>query len=265
MQRWLLVLILGVMMTGCGGGSFTVPKEQYREKIQTLGVIPLMLDESSQILHPEREQVAEMLRRYNVATQGLLVDQLKLSKNYFDVRAIPGDARTLFGRLVVDRNLRGQGDELHPGYVLNGAEIASLAEKNVVDGLLLIIFNGIEREESRWDRTKLTYLKAKYNVILASAMVISPSGQVLWEYHGKPGESFLPLQYPEFDEAFYNKTDEVKIRFISMAGLERTLAERETEVFGKGSWPRLHKELYDGLVSELSPGFVNPLRNQKEQ
>jgi hypothetical protein len=265
MRRWLLVLILSVLMSGCGGGSFAVPKEQYRERVQTLGVLPLMLDDSSQIMHPERDQVVEMLRRYNVATQGLLIDTLKISKDYFDVRAIPGDARDLFGRLVIDRNLRGKGDNLHRGYVLNGAEIASLAEKNVVDGLLIVIFNGIEREESRWDRTKLTYLKAKYNVILASALVVSPSGQVLWEYHGEPGESFLPLQYPEFDEAYHNKTDEVKIRFISIPGLERTLAERETEMFGKGSWPRLHKELYEKLVSELSPGFINPLRNKGEQ
>jgi hypothetical protein len=264
MRRCLLVLILSVLMTGCGG-SFTVPKEQYRERIQTLGVLPLMLDDSSQILHPERTQVVEMLRRYNVATQGLLIDALKLSKNYFDVRDIPGDARDLFGRLVIDRNLCGKGDGLHLGYVFNGGEIASLAEKNVVDGLLIVIFNGIEREESRWDRTKLTYLKAQYNVILVSAFVVSSSGQVLWEYHDKSGENFLPLQYPEFDEAYHNKSDEVKIRYISIPGLERTLAERETEMFGKGSWPRLHKELYEKLVSELSPGFINPLRKKGEQ
>lgn len=260
MQRWLLVSMLGVLLVGCGGGSFTVPKEQYRKKVQTLGVLPLMLDESSQILHPERDQLVEMLRRYNVATQGLLIDALKVSKNYFDVRAIPGDARDFFGRLVVDNKIQGKGDALHRSYVFNGAEIESLTEKNVVDGLLIVIFNGTEREESSWDRTKLTYLKAKYNMILVSAVVISPSGQVLWEYHGKPGERFLPLQYPEFDEAYHNKTDEVKIRFISIPGLERTLAERETEMFGKGSWPRLHKKLYEELVSELSPGFINPAK-----
>jgi len=263
MQRWFLVAALMLMMTGCGGGSFTVPKDQYRERVQTLGVLPLMLDEESDIDHPERDAVIEMLRRYNAATQGLLIETLKESKNYFDVRAVPGDAREMFSRLVTGRNLKGSGDKLHRGYVFNGAEIASLAEKNVVDALLVLIFNGVERQETRWDRTKLTYLKARYNVILVGAMVITPGGQILWEYHGEPGESFLPLQYPDFDEAHYNKTEEVKIRFISIPGLERTLAEKETAFIGKGSWPRLYKELFEGLASELSPGLINPLRNKE--
>jgi hypothetical protein len=262
MQRWFLVSVLMLLITGCGGGSFTVPKEQYREQVQTLGVLPLMLDAGSDIDHPERDAVAEMLRRYNAATQGLLIDTLKGSKDYFDVRAVPGDAREIFSRLVVGRNLKGKDNELHRGYVFNGAEIASLSEKNVVDALLVVIFNGIERQEKRWDRTKLTYLKGKYNVILVGAMVITPEGRVLWEYHGEPGEGFLPLQYPDFDEAHHNKTEEVKIRYISIPGLERTLAERETSMFGKDSWPRRHKELFDGLAAELSPGMVNPLRNK---
>ncbi len=262
MQRWFLVSVLMLLTMGCGGGSFTVPKDQYREQVQTLGVLPLMLDEASDIDHPERDAVTEMLRRYNVATQGLLIDTLKGSNNYFDVRAVPGDARGIFSRLVTGRKLKGNDDELHRGYVFNATEIASLAEKNVVDALLLVIFNGIERPEKRWDRTRLTYLEAKYNVILVGAMVITPGGRILWEYHGEPGEGFLSLQYPDFDEAHYNNTDEVKIRFISIPGLERALAEKETSLFGKGSWPRLHQKLFDELVSELSPGMINPLRSK---
>ncbi|MEJ2199469.1 MAG: hypothetical protein P8X63_00415 [Desulfuromonadaceae bacterium] len=265
MQRWLLmVLSVVLILMGCSG-PFTIPKKQYRERVRTLGVVPLLLDEASQIDHPERDRVVEMLRYYNQVTPGILIDELKASKHYFDIRAIPGDGRDFFRRLVVDRRVRGEGDAQHLEYVFNGAEIASLGERYVVDGLLLLIFNGIEREETRWDRTKLTYLTARYNVILVSALVIAPNGQVLWEYYGKPGESFLPLQYPEFDEAYHNKTDEVKIRFITIPGLERTLAERETELFGEGSWPRLHKELYEELAAKLSPGFINPLRNKQEQ
>jgi len=263
MFRWFLVSALVLVMSGCGGGSFTVPKDQYREQVQTLGVLPLMMDEASDIDHPERDAVTDMLRRYNAATQGLLVEILKDSKNYFDVRNIPGDPRDVFDQLVAGRSLKGRGDELHRGYVFNGDVIASLAEKNVVDALLVLIFNGVERQETRWDRTKLTYLKARYNVILVGAMVITPGGRILWEYHGEPGESFLPLQYPDFDEAYYNKTDEVNIRYITIPGLERTLAERETALFGKGSWPKLYKQLFDDLTSELSPGIINPLKNKE--
>jgi len=262
MRRWLLIAMVLGWMTGCGGGSFTVPKTEYRERVQTLGVLPLMVDEVAPIKHPDRDAVIRLLQTYNDTTRDLLVDILKESKNYFDVRAIPGDARDIFGRLVVGQNPQGRGDELHRGYVFNAAEIATLAEKNVVDALLVVVFNGVERPEKRWDRTKLTFLKADYNVILASAMVITPDGQVLWEYHGKPGESFLPLQYPDFDEAYYNKTEEVKIRFISLPGLERTLAERDQSLFSKSTSSLFYQKLYEQLAAELNPGMINPLRNQ---
>lgn len=264
MRRRLWIAMLLLMVTGCGGGSFAVPKTEYRDRVKTLGVVPLMLDETSEIKHPDREAVVEMLRRYNASTRRALFDALIDSKYYFDVRQIEGDPQQLFGQLIDGQQLAGKGDELHRSYALNNAEIATLAERNVVDALLVVVMSGIERQEKRWDRTSLTFLRADYNVIVAGAMVVTPDGQVLWEYHGKPGESFLPLQYPDFDEAYYNKTEEVKIRFISRAGLERTLAERNEGMFVKASWPTLYKKLYDQFVAELNPGMINPLRNQDQ-
>ncbi|TRO83229.1 hypothetical protein [Trichloromonas acetexigens] len=264
MPRWLLIGMVAALLIGCGGKSFTVPKAEYREKVQTLGVLPLMVDESSTISHPEREALIGLLHQYNSSTRDLLIDILKEGKQYFDVRAIPGNPQDIFNRLVIGQNPRGRGDEQHIGYVFNAAEITPLVEKNVVDAILVVIFNGVDRDEKRWDRTKLTFLRANYNVILASAMVLTADGQVLWEYHGKPGESFLPLQYPDFDEAHYNKTEEVKIRHISLAGLERTLAERSNSLFSRASGPLPYQNLFDQLASELNPGMINPLRNQPQ-
>lgn len=266
MQRWLPVLVsmLLLTITGCGGGSFAVPKTEYRDRVKTLGVLPLMLDETSEIKHPDRDAIIKMLRHYNTLTQKALIDELIESKYYFDVRPVAGDPRQLFQQLVSSHSLAGKGDSLHRSYVLDPAVIASLTEKTATDALLVIILNGMERQEKRWDRTSLTFLRADYNVIVASAVVVAPDGQVLWEYHGKSGESFLPLQYPDFDEAYYNKTDEVKIRFISTPGLERTLAERTDGLFVKASWPVVYQKFYDQLISELNPGIINPLRNQKD-
>ncbi|MDY0267899.1 hypothetical protein [Trichloromonas sp.] len=262
MSRWLSIAMVAVLLAGCGGKSFTVPKAEYREKVRTLGVLPLMVDEGSTISHPDRETLIGLLHQYNASTRDLLISLLKEDKQYFDVRAIAGDPREMFGRLVIGQNPRGRGDEEHIGYVFNAAEIAPLIERNVVDAILVVIFNGVDRDEKRWDRTKLTYLRADYNVILASAMVLTADGQVLWEFHGKPGESFLPLQYPDFDEAHYNKTEEVKIRYISLAGLERTLAERADGMFSSASGPLPYHRLYEQLAAELDPGMINPLRNQ---
>ena len=264
MPRWLLIGVVAALLFGCGGKSFTVPKAEYREKVRTLGILPLMVDEASTISHPDRAALIGLLHQYNESTRNLLIDILKEDKQYFDVRAIPGNSREMFSRLVIGQNPRGRGDEQHIGYVFNAAEIAPLVEKNVVDAILVVIFNGVDRDEKRWDRTKLTFLRANYNVILASAMVLTANGQVLWEYHGKPGESFLPLQYPDFDEAHYNKTEEVKIRYVSLPGLERTLAERSNSMFSRASGPLPYQKLFDQLASELNPGMINPLRNQPQ-
>jgi hypothetical protein len=70
------------------------------------------------------------------------------------------------------------------------------------------------------------------------------------------------LQYADFDEAYYNKTDEVKIRFIGSEGIERTLSEPERTLFGRSELPRVYREALDRVVDALSPGLKSLFPDQ---
>lgn len=263
-MRHVIWLLVPVLLLGCGGGAYKISKDEYRERVRTLGVLPLMVDADSPITHPERTQIIHLLRRHNAGKEEEMIARLREQKGYFDVRAVPGDPQQLFSRLIRGSALRGKGAAQYRRYQVDAAAVADIAAANAVDGLLVVIVNGIERTETRRDRGPLlAYLEAPYNPILVSAAVVLPSGEIAWELPHESGESFLPLQYPAFDEAFYNKTDEVRIKYISVEGLERTLAEPDKKLFGSRKVPRVYGELFDRLTSELHPGLLNPLRTKE--
>ena len=258
---WVLVLVLIFFLSGCGGKYFKVTEKDYQERVKTLGVLPLLVDENSTILHPDRMAILQMLRENDTMKEDRLIDILKDQRNYFDVRAIPGDPRELFKQLVAGSALIGQGDSLAKSYTFNPKKTAELAVHNVVDGLLVVILYGQERTETRWDRTHLLYLKAPFNNIQATAFVVLPNGQIVWEFPGKPGESFLQLQYPDFDEAHYNKSDTVQIKFVSLQGLERILTEKDRGMLGGTSFEKRYEELFDSIASALKPSLSTLLQS----
>jgi hypothetical protein len=250
-----LLLLLPLLLAGCGG-YYKIPKQEYQERVQTLGVLPILVDADSTILRPDRAEVLDLLRRMSSGREGRLIEILREQKTYFDVRPVAGDPEALFGRLVLNRALRGEGDKLYRRYQFSAQAAAELARDNAVDALLVIILNGVVRPETRWDNPPTTFLKTDYNSILATAAVVLPSGP------GGAGEGFLPLQYPDFAEAKYNKTEQVKVKEISLVGLERALVEREKSLFGGSGFPFLYRVLFEEIASGLKPGLLSPLSSQ---
>jgi hypothetical protein len=258
MHRWFLLFPI-LLIAGCAG-FFKVPQTEYRQKVQTLGVLPLLVDGNSVITHPDREAVMELLRRHSLNTHLRLIDILKEQKGYFDVRPVEGNPRELFRSLVISDALRGTGADIYRHYGFNSRIASELTEENVVDALLVIILHGEVRPAKRWDRRHLAYLEAPYNEILTTAAVVMPSGEVVWEYPGVTDGAFLFLQYPDFDEAFYNRSDEVRIRYISLAGLDRTLGEADRSLLGRRTLPGRYRELFESLAAALKPGLLNPFK-----
>lgn len=259
MVRALLLIVLTVSLTACGAGSFKVDKEEYRQRVRTLGVVPLLVDANSHIEHPRSQEVAGLLRRTSAGQQQYLVDMLKEQQGYFDVRPVSGDGAALFGGLIQGRALREGDRGPYHHYSFNARTVAELTRRNSTDALLVVILNGTVRSEKRWDRTRLSYLEAPFNSILATAVVVLPSGEILWEYQG--GEPFLNLQYPAFDEAHYNQSDEVATRFISLAGLERHLESSGRKWLQETALAQPYQELFDQLAAELKPGLLNPFKS----
>ncbi len=251
------VLLLAVMLSGCSGSRFKIPKDEYLRQVQTLGVLPLLLDEGSTITLPDRAEVIEVLRRQNSMKEGRLVELLRDQKAYFDVRSIDGDPRQFYGRLIRGSSLQGKGGAIYRSYRFDPQAAGELCRRHLVDAVLVLVVNGVVRPEKRWDRTHLSFLETSYNSVLVTAAVVRATGEVVWEWGGVPGESFLPLQYPDFDESHYNMTDQVRVKNISVAGLERTLAEPDRNLFGKASFSRLYRELFDQIATALHPGMYN--------
>jgi len=260
MHRSVGLLLFVLLLAGCSSGFFKIPKEEYRQTVRTLGVLPVLVDPGSTITHPEREAVVSILRRSSTGRESRLVELLREKKSYFDVRPVAGDPRQLYADVVKGSSLRGAGEKLFRHYDFAGPSVAALAQRNVVDALLIVVLNGVEHSDKRWDRRHLSYLQADFNDIVATAAVVLPSGEVIWEYPGAGEEAFLPLQYPDFDEAYYNGTEQVRIKFITAAGLERSLEEKERGVFGKDSFPHRYQRLFSAIAEALQPGLQNPLK-----
>lgn len=258
MVRAILSMLLVVSLAACSSAGFRVDKEEYRQRVRTLGVVPLLVDANSQLNHPQSQEVAGLLRRSSAGQYQHLIEILKEQKGYFDVRPVVGDAGTLFGRLVQGRVWQeGERGPYHH-YNFNAQTVAELTRQSSTDALLVVVLNGAVRNAKRWDRTRLSYLEAPFNSVMASASVVLPSGEVLWEYQAS--EPFLDLQYPAFDEAYYNHDDEIAIRFITLAGLERHFQEPGRKWLRDTMLVRPYQELFDELAAELKPGLMNPFK-----
>ncbi|WP_305043491.1 hypothetical protein [Geoalkalibacter sp.] len=259
MFRLLLpLLILALLLGGCQKGTYKIPREEFTQQVRTLGVMPILIDEGSTVVHPQRAEVLSLLRRHSAGREDRLIQILRDTGPFFDVRLINQDPRQIFPRLVSPST--SSAEDALP-YVFSPAAARQLAEDVVVDALLVVILHGRELVEKRWDRdrTRLNYLEAPYNNILALAVVIDRDGQVLWRLGSGPGDLFLALQYADFDEAFYNKADAVRLKFLTLEGVERTLAETPSGLLSRTGFPRLHGDLFDRIGRGLKPGVLQRL------
>ncbi len=257
-MRIVLAFLLTAGLLGCTAGTFQVPQDEFRQQVRTLGVAPVMVDARSTITHPERSEVVALLRRHSSAREERLIDMLKEERGFFDIRRIPERPRELFDDLVKGRSLADEAEGAQYTYSFDRQAVQRISEQYRIDGLLMVILNGVERQEKRWDRTRMNYLEAPYNSIVATAMVVGRSGEILWEF--APEEVFLSLQYPDFDEAYHNKMEAVRLKYITLDGLERTLAEPRGGIVGHSAFPRVYYDLFKKISEGLKPGFINPLR-----
>lgn len=252
-MRWIGLLLVVLLSAGCGGGYYRVAPEEYQGRVKTLGVLPLLVDATSTIQYPQRDELLTTLRQRSAGREARLLELLRRSRKYFDVRPVAADPVALAPRLLREGTLTARGKFSYRQYRFDATVLDELAKRNVVDALLIVVLNGVEQTSRRWDRIPKQYLDAQYNNIQATAMVVTPSGEVLWEYPGDV-DGFLQLQYPDFDESHYNKTIETKVRFISLDGLDRALTEPDGGLFGQEDFPRLYRNYFEQLIGALRPG-----------
>jgi hypothetical protein len=258
MKKFLFAGLVLLLLFGCASGSFQVPKQEYQKRVQVLGVLPVLVDYASATKYPQKEALYDILARSAQGKHEFLVDRLKKKKGYFDVRSLtvnPG--LTALSLLSAGSPHDEAGRPL--GYLFDRATVAELTRQNVVDALLIVVLSGEQVEETRRSRTMLETLNTGYSEVYATAAVIDRNGEVLWQMAGADGFPALMLQYPDFDEAFYNKTDLVRVKNITLAGIERTL-EENVAADGAAEIPEMYKDLFSEIASGISPGLLDSLR-----
>ena len=251
-MKKILIYGLLLMLAGCGWGQYNIPKEDYQAKVQVLGVLPLLLDSAAYFEYPQKETLFDLVARSAAAQQDMLVARLREEKGYFDVRALPGSTG-LTAVSVLAGELPHAEDGRPAGYQFNAQAVKELAERNVVDAILVVVVSGAQVKETRRSRTLLESLETTYNDIVATAAVVDRNGKVLWQLGGDETTRILLLQYADFDEAYYNRTDMVQVKYIGIPGLEKALEGED------GDQPKSYKKLFDRIVSGISPGLLDSL------
>jgi hypothetical protein len=160
-------------------------------------------------------------------------------------------AEKLLRRGLVDAQGLPLGFELDPQY------LSELCRRAVVDGLLIMVLQGVQHEEKRWSRNTFEYLTTSYNDIMATASVVTADGQRVWALNGASA-TLQPLQYPDFDEAYYNRTEKVRLKFISYDGLEKSLIPPRAQE-NKKTPPETLPAWLEQVSRALTPSFLSTL------
>lgn len=258
MKRLMFAGVLLVFLWGCGSGTFQVPKQEYQSRVQVLGVLPLMVDNRVDLGYPEQEPLFDLLRRSATGKHANLVAMLKKKKGYFDVRQLSVNTE-LTGLSLLGAGTSYDEAGRPEGYHFDGATVAELARQNVVDALLIVVLSGERIKENRRSRTMLETLETSFSDIVATAAVVDRNGQTLWKLAGEESHQALTLQYADFDEAYYNRTDLVKVKNISLSGIERALEEKPAKGGGV-ELPEMYREMFGEIASGISPGLLDSLR-----
>lgn len=257
MKKWILGGLLLLLLVGCSSGKYQISKKDYQQKVQVLGVLPLLVDTATEFDYPQKGTLFDLLNRSVVGKHELLVERLREKKGYFDVRPLDGNSELLAVSLLAGEKPRDAEGRLQ-GYQFNSQSVSELAQRNVVDALLVVVFSGARIEETRRSRTLLESLQTNYSDIMATAAVIDRNGEVLWELTGNDTYQAVLLQYADFDEAYYNRTDLVRVKNISVAGIEKVFEETATEE-GEKLLPKMYDELFERIVSGITPGLLDSL------
>ncbi|MFO7577428.1 MAG: hypothetical protein R6W66_06840 [Pelovirga sp.] len=255
MKRVIFCGMLLVLLSACASGTYNVPKREYQSRVQVLGVVPLLVD-SRPLNYPESAAVYAMLRRSAQETHLQLAEQIRSKRGYFDVRPLQINADLVGLSLLAGGGTHDEtGRPL--GYRLDRATVAELARQNVVDALLVVVLSGEQVEETRRSRTRLESLRTTFSGIYATAVVVDREGEVLWAMAGSESYPAVPLQYPDFDEAYYNRAAAVAVKNISLKGAERIIAGEQS--LDAPELSKMYIEMFGAIASGISPRLFGSL------
>jgi hypothetical protein len=258
--RLLLALALTAVLSGCASNYYNVPRDAFEKKVRVLGVAPIFVDTDSDIRHPDREALVNLIREYNRASQKELVMRIKDTGTFFSVVRLDEDGDQLFQRLFSRRELRDDAGIVYNKYFYKEGDIRELMRKNSLDAVMLVVVSGISKQDKIYSKSlPPVYLDTSYNYLIMTAQILDSERTILWEYPNfrkspLSARDLLPLQYPAFDEAAANLSDKVEVRFKTIPGITRALMQKEKDIlFREQNASALYGAIFDDMAGLLKP------------
>lgn len=256
-MKRLLLLPLMLLIFGCAQNHFNVPVENYAGRVKTLGVAPIFIDEDSDILHPQKEQLISLVAQANRANEYQLVRKLKGTGNYYSVSLLDGDPRLIFSSLLSRREKRDDASIQYNKYFWKIEELREYVRKNNLDAVMLVVVGGLCKTDKVYSNTKLSSLTSDYNYLIMTAQILDKNGAILWEYPNFRGRMLkyspmIALQYPDFNEAEANMSDKAEVKFKSIEGIRRRFNEKDKDMLLRETQiTEVYAKQFDEMVSLL--------------
>lgn len=236
MKRLIVLLstLLLPLLAGCAHNYYNIPQTTVTEKVRVLGVVPIILDEESDIAFPQREDLLPLLVTMNRSYERNLVRLIKETDTFYTVTLLDEDPKQLFSQLFLRRERRDDASVQYNKYFWKEEVLADLLKKHHLDAVMLVVVSGITKPDRVYSSNLLEYLSTDYNFLVMTAQILDGSGVLLWEYpnfrqHSVSYKSLLNLQYPDFDEAKHNQSPKVIVKFKSLDGIRRALEKRRLD------------------------------------
>lgn len=268
MKRILVaVMLVFGLLPGCAQNHFNVPTDNFAEKVKVLGVIPIVVDVDSDIRHPQKEQLVQILIDMNRKYEQQFVRKLKATGNYQTVALMDDDPQKIFGGLLFRREKRDDASIQYNKYFLKNEELREYIRKNSLDAVMLIVISGLTKNEKIYSSNLISSLFSDYNYLIMSAQIFDVNGTTLWEYPNfrqlvLSYDPMINLQYPDFSEAEANLSNVPNLKFKTLEGIKRSFDQKhkdlllretqEPEIFGKQYDEMLELLKYDSKANKKS-------------
>jgi hypothetical protein len=121
---------------GCASNYYNIPRETFEKKVKILGVAPIFVDSESDIRHPEKEALINLIKEYNRKNEKELVARLKDTGTFFSVRLLEDDADKLYNNILFRRERRDDASVIYNKYFYKLPELKELVTRNGVDAVM---------------------------------------------------------------------------------------------------------------------------------
>jgi len=263
------VLLISGLLSGCAHNYFNVPYENLADRIKVLGIIPIMVDADSDIRHPQKEQLSQIVTEMNRKYEQQFVRKVKGTGNFYTVALMDGSPELIFSNLLFRREKRDDATIQYNKYFWKNEELRDYIRKNNLDAVMAIVVSGLTRSDKIYSGNLFsTSLTSDYNFLTMTAQILDQNGTILWEYPNfrRRFLTYYPminLQYPDFSEAEANLLLKASLKFRTLDGIRRLFEQKRkdimlhetqvTEIYSKQFNEMLDLLKYDSEADKKGP------------